>query len=66
MHAHTPPTHHLSEKLIEASMAVGLVFLILEGSLVELLKAESTHKMLRVELFAHSCYAAASDGLLAA
>lgn len=47
-------------------MAVGLVILLLEGAFVELLEAESAHKVLWVELLAHGCDAAAGDGLLAA
>lgn len=47
-------------------MAVGLVILLLEGAFVKLLEAESAHKVLRVELLAHGCDAAAGDGLLAA
>lgn len=47
-------------------MAVRLVVLLLEGALVQLLEAESTHKVLRMELPAHGCDAAAGDGLLAA
>ena len=40
--------------------------LLLEGSFVELLEAEGTDKVLRVELSAHSGDAAAGDGALAA
>lgn len=47
-------------------MAVWFVVLLLEGALVELLEAEGTDKMLRVELLAHGCDATACYGLLAA
>lgn len=47
-------------------MAVGLVVLLFEGALVELLEAESAHKVLWVELLAHGGDAAASDRFLAA
>lgn len=47
-------------------MAVGLIILLLEGAFVQLLQAESTHKVLWVELLAHGSDAAAGDGLLAA
>lgn len=46
-------------------MAVGLVLLLLEGPVVELLEAEGAHKMLRVEPPGHGCDAAARDWLLA-
>lgn len=58
--------HGLTEELNEAALAVRLVVLLLEGAFVELLKAESAHKVLRVELLAHGGDAAARDGLLAA
>ena len=47
-------------------MAVGLVVLLLEGALVELLQAEGADKVLRVELLEHGRDTAACDGLLAA
>lgn len=56
----------LAEELQEAALAVGLVVLLLEGALVELLEAEGAHKMLGVELLGHGGDAAARDGLLAA
>lgn len=59
-------TRRLTEELDEAAVAIGLVVLLLEGAFVELLEAESAHKVLRVELLAHGCNAAARDGLLAA
>lgn len=58
--------HSLTEEFDEAALAVRLVVLLLEGAFVELLEAERAHKVLRVELLAHGCDAAASDGLLAA
>lgn len=59
-------THSLTEEFNEAALAVGLVILLLEGAFVELLEAESAHKVLWVEFLAHGCDAAAGDGLLAA
>ena len=56
----------LAEQLHEAALAVGLVVLLLEGTLVQLLQAEGTHKVFRVELLGHGRDAAAGDGLLAA
>lgn len=56
----------LAEKLEEAVLTVRLVVLLLEGALVELLEAEGTDKVLRVELLGHGGDAAARDGLLAA
>lgn len=47
-------------------MAVWFVVLLLEGALVELLEAEGTDKMLRMELLAHGRDAPACYGLLAA
>lgn len=47
-------------------MAVWFVVLLLEGALVELLEAEGTDKMLRVELLAHGRDAPTCYGLLAA
>lgn len=46
-------------------MAVWFVVLLLEGAFVELLEAEGTDKMLRVEFLSHGCDAAACYGLLA-
>lgn len=59
-------TRSLTEEFNEAALAVGLVILLLEGAFVELLEAESAHKVLWVELLSHGCDAAAGDGLLAA
>lgn len=56
----------LTEEFDKTAMAVGLVVLLFEGALVELLQAEGAHKVLWVELLAHGCDAAAGDGLLAA
>jgi len=61
-----PPPPPLAEQFDEAALAVGLVVLLLEGALVELLEAEGAHKVLRVELLGHGGDAAAGDGLLAA
>lgn len=55
----------LAEELQEAALAVGLVVLLLEGALVELLEAEGTDEVLGVELLGHGGDAAAGDGLLA-
>lgn len=63
--AHTS-VHSLVEELDEAALAVGLVVLLLEGALVQLLEAEGANKVFWVELLAHGCDAAAGDGLLAA
>lgn len=66
-HIHTyTQTHALTEEFNKAALAVGLVVLLLEGAFVELLEAESAHKVLGVELLAHGRDAAAGDGLLAA
>lgn len=56
----------LTEELQEAALTVGLVILLLEGALVELLEAKGAHEMLGVELLGHGGDAAAGDGLLAA
>lgn len=64
-HIHTQ-TLGLTEEFDEAAVAVGLVVLLLEGALVQLLEAESTHKVLGVKLLAHGGDAAARDWLLAA
>lgn len=56
----------LAEELEEAVLTVRLVVLLLEGALVELLEAEGTDEVLRVELLSHGGDAAACDGLLAA
>ena len=47
-------------------MAVRLVVLLLESSLVELLQAEGAYKVFRVELLEHGCDAAAGDWLVTA
>ena len=59
-------TRGLTEEFDEAALAVGLIVLLLEGAFVQLLEAESTHKVLRVELLGHGCDAASRDGLLTA
>lgn len=56
----------LAKELEEAVLTVRLVILLLEGALVELLEAEGTDEVLRVELFGHGRDAAARDRLLAA
>ena len=69
VHTHTNrlgEASFLAEELDEAALAVGLVILLFEGALVELLEAEGKDKVLRVELLGHCCDAAACDGLLAA
>lgn len=58
--------YSLTEEFNKAALAVGLVILLLESALVQLLEAESTNKVLRVELLAHGGDAAPRDGLLAA
>lgn len=47
-----------TEQLFEAAVAVGLVVLLLEGALVQLLQAESADEVLRVKLAEHRGYAA--------
>lgn len=59
-------TPSLAEEFDEAAVAVGLFVLLFEGALVKLLEAESTHKVLWVELLSHGCDAAASDWFLTA
>lgn len=56
----------LAEQFDEAVLAVGLVVLLLEGPLVELLEAEGADEVLGVELLGHGGDAAAGDGFLAA
>lgn len=46
-------------------MAIRLVILLLESSLVKLFEAEGTYKMFWVELFEHGSNTPACDGLLA-
>lgn len=48
-----PSASSSAEELVEAPVAVGLVVLLLEGALVELLEAERADKVLRVELPEH-------------
>lgn len=62
-------SHHapgLTKQLVEAGVAVRLVLLLFERALVQLLEAEGTDKVLRMELTAHSGDTATSDGALAA
>lgn len=56
----------LAKEFEEAVLTVRLVVLLLEGALVELLEAEGTDEVLRVELLGHGGDAAARDGFLAA
>lgn len=56
----------LTKQLVEAAVAVGFVVLLLERALVQLLQAEGTDKVLRVEFAEHGGDAAPSDGLWAA
>lgn len=63
------PAHsnrYLTEEFDKTAVAVGLFILLLESAFVQLLEAESAHKVLWVELLGHGCDAAACDGLLAA
>jgi len=46
-------------------MAVRLVVLLLERTLVELFQAKGAHEMLRVEFLEHGGYATAGDRLVA-
>lgn len=70
IHTHThlqyTQTHSLAEEFNKAALAVGLVILLLERAFVQLLEAESAHKVFWVKLLAHSRDAAAGDGFLAA
>lgn len=56
----------LTEELDKAVLAIWLVILLLEGSFVELFKAEGTDKVLWMELLPHSSNTTASNWLLAA
>lgn len=51
------------EELIEAGWTIGLAILLPKDSLRQLRQAESTDKVLRMELVAHGTDAAAGDGL---
>lgn len=55
----------LTEKLVKASMAIRLIVLFFEGSLVELSQAEGANEVFRVEFPEHGCDAAARDGFVA-
>ena len=46
-------------------MAVRLLSLLLEGSLIKLLETEGTNKMFRMKLLAHGRDASSGDGFLA-
>ena len=52
-----------AEELHKARVAVWLVVLLLERSLVELLEAERAHEVFRVELLEHGRHAAPGDRL---
>lgn len=60
-----PRASSSAEELVEAPVAVGLVVLLLEGALVELLEAERADEVLRVELPEHGGDAATCNGLVA-
>lgn len=53
-----PHITYLSEKLLEAAVAVWFVVLFLESTLVQLLQAKRAHEVLRVEFAEHGRYAA--------
>ena len=53
-----------SKELDEAGLAVGVVAMFLEGSLVKQLEAEGAGEVIRMELLPHSRHTLASDGLL--
>ena len=55
-----------SKEPVVASVAVGFVAVLLEGSLVELLEAKRADKVFGVKLAEHGGDAAAGDGLAAA
>jgi len=55
-----------TKKSVEALVAVWLVSLLFEGSLVKLLQTETAHKALRMKLPEHGGDTAALDGLVAA
>jgi len=48
---------YLSEELLEAAVAVGLVVLLFERALVQLLQAERTYEVLGMEFAEHRRYA---------
>lgn len=51
------------EELIEARLTIRLVILLPENALRQLCQAESTHKVLRMELVPHGTDTTTSDGL---
>lgn len=61
-----PNAHCSTKQLIEAAVTVGLVVLLLERALVQLLQAEGAHEMLRMEFLEHGRNAASGDGFRAA
>jgi len=48
---------YLSEELLEAAVAIGLVVLLFERALVQLLQAERAYKVLGMEFAEHRRYA---------
>ena len=56
--------HVSSKELDEAALAVGVIMMFLEGSLVKQLEAEGTREVVRMELLSPGRYKLASDGLL--
>jgi len=54
-----------SEYLVEAGVAVRLVLLLLESTLVQLLEAEGADEVFRVEFLEHGRNAASGDGFRA-
>lgn len=50
--------NYLSEEFVKATMAVGLVILLLERALVQLFQAKCTYEVLGMEFAEHCCYAA--------
>lgn len=55
-----------TEYLVEAGVAVGLILLLLERALVQLLEAEGADKVFRMEFLEHGRNAAPRYGLRAA
>jgi hypothetical protein len=56
----------LAEEPVEALVTVGLVALLLEGPLVQLLETKAANKMLRMKLSEHGSNASPRYGLMAA
>lgn len=55
-----------AEEFYKTGVTIRLIILFLECPFVELLQAEGTHEMFRVELLAHGSDTPAGDGLLTA